>query len=447
MNNNKLHTYLILIVLLFAKCASANSTSFNLWDVYTLALKHNEDFNIAKYNTSIQEQQNRQVFSQLLPNIRLSRSHTHEVLNYGSGGGTSAAFLNSDVRSKQSIISLSQPVFNYANILSNRKTEYTTKVTDLRYYQSVQDSIYSTINAYFQVLNNKIELEQISIHLEFIKQNLNGIKKKYNFHQATKVDLTEADSSYQSTQLEVFRIKNSLSSDKLKLANYIGLDNTDYEIQLPQYRQLTKLDINDDWNYWLGVAKQNSYDVRISQSSSDSSDKDVEIATAGHLPTVDFSASYADSSDNRLIGDEHTDRIYRLELSIPIFQGLLTDARISEAEHRQEQSRLSLKKAHKSLVQDLRIAYDNMLFLKQRIKTLQLLVDVNKLKFDTTKSGLLVGLRTNLELLLASKELHDSKKDRKQATHNYILSYFRLKTIAGVLSESDIKLLNEILFN
>ncbi len=436
--NNKLNTiYLTIIILFSGECAGANF--FNLWDVYTLSLKHNEDFDIAKYNLTIQEQQNRQVFSRFLPTIRVGRNFIDTKTDYDT-----LAVLNSDVSSQQNIISLSQPVFNYVNILSNRKTDTTTDITDLRYLQSVQNSSYDVINAYFSVLDSKINLRQSLKHLSFVKQNLSEIKTKYDFHQATKVDLTEADSSYQSSQLEIYRINNSLSSAKLRLANYIGIDNTDYDVQLPLYEQLVKLDINDNWSYWLELAKKNSYDVRISQSLSNSSDADVDIALSGHLPTVDFSLSYNDTSNDS--NSSNIAKTYSLQLSIPIFEGHLVNARVSEAEYRQSQSKLSLKKTHKSLIQNLRIAYDNTQFLEQRIKTLKMLVDVNKLKFDTTKSGFVVGLRTNLEILLASGGLYDSIRDHKQAIHSYILSYFRLETIAGTLSKDDIKLLNKTLF-
>ena len=332
------------------------------------------------------------------------------------------------------------------NILNNKKSEQLTKITNLQYKNSIQSYIYDVVLSYFEVLDAKITLEQNVAYLEFVKKNLAEIKEKYELRQATKVDLIESQSRYSSAQLDVSMSNNNLSDTKLRLADYIGFYDTKYTIKVFKYKKLIKLVVNEDFNYWLNSTKKNNYDIRISNESYNSSTADVKIARAGHLPTLDLSLSYDKSINNDPINIDRLNKTYRLSLSIPVFQGNLVDAQIKNAKIQQKKSKLSLQKTHKLFVQNTRIAYDRMLFLKKRIKTLKSLTSFNKLKLDTTKDSFAIGIRTSFDVLLASKELHDSEINTKKAIHQYILSYLRLKMIAGTLSESDIRLLNNDVF-
>lgn len=429
------------ILFFFSGCVYASSP-LDLWRVYELAQTHYEDFDIAKYNLDIQYQQNRQVKSSLFPKINFGSNINQTDTNNHNG-------LDANTTNRSSFINISQPVFNRVNSLNNKKTQHTTRLVDLDYKKSIQNFTYDIVNAYFQVLDTQVNITQQKNYLDFLERNKIEIYEKYQARQVTKIDKLELESNYQSAKLEAKRLKNILYNDKRILAGYIGLDNTAYRIKHPDYKKLMQLTINDNWNYWSKLAQGNNYDLKIGQTTILSKKADVKIAAAGHLPSVNFNLRYSDTnntSDNRFSTLRNNETVYGLQLSIPIFQGQLVDAQISQAQDQQEKSQLTLEKTRKNLTQKLRTTYENTLFFKQRVSTLQQLSRANNAKLDAIKRSFAVGQRTNLDVLLAAQTGQESERDTKQAMHQYLLNYLQLQVISGVLSEESVRQINEGLF-
>jgi outer membrane protein len=63
----------------------------------------------------------------------------------------------------------------------------------------------------------------------------------------------------------------------------------------------------------------------------------------------------------------------------------------------------------------------------------------------STKLGLEVGVRTNLDVLNAQQQVTQVQRDLAQARYNALLNNIRLKAATGVLNEDDLRAVNGFL--
>jgi outer membrane protein, protease secretion system len=74
-----------------------------------------------------------------------------------------------------------------------------------------------------------------------------------------------------------------------------------------------------------------------------------------------------------------------------------------------------------------------------KIDALKQSVASAKLLIIATKKSQLGGVRTNLDLLDARKQLFEAKRDLSLARYNYLVAFINLKKAAGMLTQVDLE--------
>ncbi|MDH5377754.1 MAG: TolC family protein, partial [Gammaproteobacteria bacterium] len=74
----------------------------------------------------------------------------------------------------------------------------------------------------------------------------------------------------------------------------------------------------------------------------------------------------------------------------------------------------------------------------QRVGALGAALKSSESALEATQKGLEVGIRDNIDLLDAQKQVFSVKKDYAKARYDYHLSVIKLKEITGVLNEQDL---------
>ena len=77
-----------------------------------------------------------------------------------------------------------------------------------------------------------------------------------------------------------------------------------------------------------------------------------------------------------------------------------------------------------------------------QVNALQAALVSSQSSLDSTRLGLEVGVRTQVDVLNAQQQLFSTRRDLAQARYNYILSLLRLKAAVGTLTEDDIVRVN-----
>ena len=176
-------------------------------------------------------------------------------------------------------------------------------------------------------------------------------------------------------------------------------------------------------------------------------DQEVERNRAGHYPTVDAVAGYT-ISNGQNFGSQQVDTrtaTIGVELNLPIYQGGLTSSRVREAVANQEKARQDLEVATREASLQARQAWLNVNSGAARVRALEQALTSTKAQLDSTKLGLQVGVRTNLDVLNAEQQVLSAQRDLAGARYAYLLSGLSLKAAAGALSAADLQAIDKLL--
>jgi outer membrane protein len=189
----------------------------------------------------------------------------------------------------------------------------------------------------------------------------------------------------------------------------------------------------------------------------DIADANTRLQRTGHFPSLNFQAGYTEFTNNNfLIRDdfqnplfttelENRDLTYGLRLSVPIYQGGVVSSRTRQARFELSATQEDLDAQTYFTARQTRDAYRAVIAGIEQVQAFEQARISAESALEATKAGFEVGTRTIVDVLIAEQRFFQAQRDNSVARHTYILDHLRLKAAAGVLSEEDLRKVNEIL--
>jgi outer membrane protein len=261
---------------------------------------------------------------------------------------------------------------------------------------------------------------------------------------ATITDTHEAQSRYDLGNASEIAALNDLELKQWALQKIIGT--------LPQSLAAlaTSMPLQGpepgDMAQWVEAAQQNNLQVQIQRAAVEIANQEVARNRAGHHPTLDLVASYSDTGatgSNLGVGNDTKAGAIGLQLNLPLYQGGAISSRVREAVANQEKARQDLEQTVRQTALSTREAYFGVTSGIAQVKALEQALISSQSSLDSTKLGLEVGVRTNVDVLNAQQQLFSAKRDLYKARYSYLLSRLKLKSAAGSLSEDDLQQVNQ----
>ncbi len=367
--------------------------------------------------------------------------------NYNSRDGTE----DLDYNTRGWGVSLSQPVIRVQNWIAISQAEKVVLQADALLAQANQDLILRVTQAYFDVLLAQDNVALSEAQKSAFSQQLAQAKRNFEVGTATIVDTLEAQARFDQTAAVEIRDLNDLEVKRRALDQLVGkrIDG------LTPLRDglVLKLPDPNDIEAWVAAGAESSLQVIIAKAADDVSRREVDRAKAGHLPTLDLSASYnynrnpASSFGQLATGAGITSKNsdVGLVLSVPIFEGFGTQSRVREAVALRDRAAQDLENVQRTVAQSVR---QNFLFVSNGtsgVQALERALVSTQSQLDSTILGRDVGVRTSVDVLNAQQQVIQTRRDLQNARYNYLLNTLRLKAAAGRLAEPDLEEINRVL--
>jgi len=343
-------------------------------------------------------------------------------------------------------VTLSQPVFRMQNWIAISQADKQVIQAQATLYGQAQELALRVSQAYFDVLLAQDNVALSGAQKVAISEQLAQAKRNFEVGTSTIVDTLEAQARYdQSVAKEIADI-NDLEVRKRLLTVILG-KLPDGLVPLRDPLQLAEPKPNNP-EEWVKVANDGSYAVAVARAGYEIAQEEISRQRAGHLPTVDLSASYANAYDpttSTLLGSTTKSGVVGLTLSIPIFQGGLTQSRVREAVALRDKASQDLENTQRIVSQTVHQQFLNVTSGIAQVRALEQALASTQSQLDSTILGRDVGVRTSVDVLNAQQQVFQTRRDLQQARYNYLLYGLRLKAAAGLLAEPDIEEVNRAL--
>ncbi len=460
--------------------SSSSVWADNLLDVYNLAKDGDPTFLASEAGTRATSERVNQSMASLLPQISARINYgisDNDSTSTQSGiftpvGGTAEAFVGdpssseSKTTSNGYTINLSQEIYSHASWLNLKQSEKRALQAKVNHEGSKQDLIIRVADAYFNVLAAQDSVAFSKAETEAVSKELAQTKQRFDVGLIAMTDVHEAQSRHDRALANQIAAQNGLDNMHEALQQISGQYHydllglkTDIPLRNPQ---------PEDIKQWSKKAEENNINIKASKIGLEIAKKSISIFQAGHLPTLDLSASYSDSENDRetpaaqeikdnvgaetlgiltngVNNSQSTGSSISLNLNIPIYSGGRTSSQVKESQNLYLQAAHNLEAEHRRAVSSTRSSYLGVVAAVSSVNALNQAVISSQSALEATQAGFEVGTRTIVDVLLQTQQLFEAKRQHARARYDYILYTLKLKQATGLLTEKDLEIVNQML--
>ncbi|MGM3163080.1 outer membrane channel protein TolC [Dickeya undicola] len=422
---------------------SAVSQAEDLLQVYQQAKTTNPDLRSAAATRDAAFEKINEARSSLLPQLGLGADYTY------TSGYRDRRDINSNATSAS--LQLTQSIFNMSLWRSLTLQEKQAGIQDVSYQTSQQTLLLNTATAYFNVLRAIDSLSYVSAQKQSIYRELDQTTQRFNVGLVAITDVQNARAQYDSVLASEVTARNNLDNAMETLRQVTG----------QFYPQLAGLNIDrfspqkpDAVNGLLKEAENRNLSLLSARLSQDLAREQIRSAESGHLPTLSLTASTGvtntDFSGSRAVGDSFNNTYVGqnqvgLSFSLPIYSGGGTSSKVKQAQHSFVASSENMESAHRSVIQTLRSAHNNISASISSVNAYKQAVISAQSSLDAMEAGYQVGTRTIVDVLDATTTLYNAKQQLSGARYDYLINQLNLKQALGTLNEDDLRTLNAML--
>ena len=403
----------------------------NLSDAYRDAQAYDAQYAAARAALEAGREKAEQGRAGLLPQVDLSGNVTRSHVDSSLPGG------DVDYTGNGASINAVQPLFRKQNWVAFEQAKNQTRIAEMQFKLAEQELILRVAQAYFDVLQSQDNIAFIGAQKAAISEQLASAKRNFEVGTATITDTHEAQARYDLAAAQEIAERNTLNIRLRALEKLIGkpAGALDALVEPAQLKAET-----GGIDEWADRAARGNLQTEIQRIAKTIADQEVERNRAGHYPTLDAVAGY-NVNNNQNLGTLQADMrtaSIGLQLNLPIYQGGLVSSRVREAVANQEKARQDLEAAARDAGLSARQAYLNVESGVARVRALEQALVSSRAQLDSTKLGLSVGVRTNLDVLNAEQQVLSARRDLAGARYAYLLAGLSLKAAVGTLNPADL---------
>ena len=348
----------------------------------------------------------------------------------------------------QYTVTASQPLYRRQNVVALDQARQSLSQSDYVLSAAQQDLVVRVAQAYFDVQLARFTIELTQSQKAAVSENLAQAKRNFEVGTATITDTNDAQAKYDQIVAQEIAAQNDFDNKVAALRAIIGR----------QPKELRRFNANYDplpptpnaIEVWIDAALHDNSQVRIAQSNYDIAVLEVDRQRAGHYPTLDLVASFNQGyfgagtqvTISSFVANDQRQGQIGVQLNVPLYLGGSIESKVRQAVAGQEKARQDLEAARRAAELLAQTAFTGVTSGAAQINAFKQALVSAQVSYDSTKLGLEVGVRTNLDVLNQQQQVYQTRFNLAQAYYNFILSSLKLKQAVGTLSEADVEEIN-----
>lgn len=471
--NNKTSLYFAVILAFSVQALPANAE--DLLTIYRQALSQDPVLEAAKYSLEAAHQKIPQARAGFLPTVNWTANQARqsaitklkpvetakdtvtntdtEVLQEEVTKSTEtkpeAEPLDRVVRTHGWTLQLTQPIIRPVAWITYAQAGAQVRQAQAQYGLVQQDLILRAAQSYFDVVVAENNVRVAVAQDSSVNMQLTLAKRNFEVGTSTITDVHEARSRFELSKAQRIGAENELQAKQAELERITG--SLPLKLAPLQTQAMPPLPSPPDLTSWITKAKEQHPMVRVQEEAQEVASKEISKNRAGHLPTLDFTASRSSnfSSGSASAPTDLETRAksnqYSLQLVVPIYSGGAIDSRVKESIATLNKAHAELESARRQVATMARQAFSGVMNGHAQIEALTAAVTASKSSVDANKIGYKIGTRINIDVLNAEQQLFAAIRDLSKARVETFMQGLRLKASIGVLNEADLVELNQSL--
>jgi outer membrane protein len=445
-----------LIVGVILAASSSNLYAENLAEIYQLALQSDPAVQKAQAQALAAEEDIVQARAVLLPQLKASSTFSRgerDSQNYNDAFAPLGSTITSTADTTSYTFEVNMQIYRHDSWLRMSNAKKSAHRSDLNLNVVKQDLIVRVTQAYFDILSAKDDLEFAKAEQKAIERQLEQTKQRFAVGLTAITDVHEAQAQFDNAEADVIKAENKVYNTEEALRtitnsyprNLSALDTTSFSTSTP---------MPNSANEWQQIAEAKSLDLILQKINVDIAKRNIDIAQAGHYPTIDFRGTKGASKDKSgftTVNDTYQfpetpyydNQNLSITLSVPLFSGGATSSLVRQAQHNYVAASQDMDLTYRDVVRKTRNAYNDVRAAISGIRALEQSEISAESALKATEAGFEVGTRTIVDVLNSTRNLYNAKRNLSSTRYGYIQAILALKRAGGTISGRDIADINQ----
>lgn len=413
--------------------------ALGLMEAYSAALQNDPAYRAALYERRAGQQYKAIGRSYLLPNLSAIYSASKNQADISSDTTSGVIIEQRDYKSEVGAIQLRQPLFSLDSAARYRQGVAQTNTSEAQFAASRQELIVQLASLYAAANYAGDQLALTIAQRDAYGEQRRTNDRMFAKGEGTQTDMLETQAKFDLSEAQVLESRDAMTNACNALASLVG-------------REITKLDpLRDDFRAapmrpagfedWKAIALAQNPEIAAQRYAVETASQEVNKNRAGHAPRLDAVLSRNNNSSDTIntYKQDATINSVGLQLTLPLYAGGSVSALTHQAVANHEKAKANLDAKTSDVLIELRKQYNSTVSGMSRIDALVKSESSVRLLIYATQKSVKGGVRTNLDVLNAQRQMFEAKRDLAVARYNYLISYLRLRKAAGTLSVSDLQ--------
>ncbi|UCD23654.1 MAG: TolC family protein [Gemmatimonadota bacterium] len=447
---------------------------YSLARALQVALANSQSLKDTEMDLERANQQVREAWSGVLPDIRGTASYTRNVLQQqiflpaaffdpSAPAGELVAVKVGQDNSWQAGLTATQPLFEYTAVVGLGAAGRFKDLQHERVRGTAQQVVTAVRIAYFNVLLADENVRLIENSIERINRTLRETRALNRAGMASDYDVLLLEVQLSNFEPALRRAEFDRQSMLRNLIVEMGLhpetlievegnldqvDLTDFGNNSPANAALLTVSgvgvpPDVDFDEVQGLALERRSDVRQVRSNILLEEANLEAQKAEYYPALSFVGNFsiqAQQDGNPVFfGDNPNQRTSigtaGLVVQLPIFTGFSRDARVQQVKANIRQNEYRLERLQNQAINELRTMMDNVTEAQQRSESQRQAVAQAQRGFEIASAQYNAGIGSRLETTEAETALRESEFNYAQAVYDYLVARAQLELAVGLVPE------------
>lgn len=293
-------------------------------------------------------------------------------------------------------------------------------------YRTEQTVAYDVKEAYFGLLQARWDYDVARETVDVYQEQLDKARAGYEAGTVARSDVTAAEVDLGQARLERTRARSAVEVARATLLNTMGILDAPDDFSIQDMREHSAFSL--PFQEAFDRAKSSRPDLKAQELTLRAEKLNVQYQAKGLSPTLSAYGGYDWADGSSSDTDEWE---AGLTLSIPLYDGGLTSAKVDEARAKVAGTQADYESLVQEVALEVRTALLNIDEAWENIGTTELTVAQAKENLDLATGRYRVGVGNSLEVSQAAEDYSQAKKDSNQALYDYKLALARLEKAMG----------------
>ncbi|MEJ7588510.1 MAG: TolC family protein [Ferruginibacter sp.] len=420
---------------------------FTVQQTVDYGMKNSAQVKNALIDVLIQEQSNRDIASAAYPQISSFGNITNylniptNLLPGELAGQPAGTFIPVQFGTKYNAnggVSLTQIIFD-GQVFVGLQARKTSMEARRKYAEITQEDIKANImKVYYQLVVSKTQIDLLDANIERLLKLEHDTREIYKNGFAEKLDVDKLSVQIANLQTEKLRANNSVNNGYSGLKVLIGM---------PMKDSIVLTDSLDDSGIKDNILESVNYtytdrrDFQALQLTSKLNQYNIKRYQLSNIPALSLNANYSKQAQRTNFSffkggagyDWFTTSYVGLNISIPIFRGFSTRAKISQARLELQQTQNQVENLKVSIDNDVAVAKNNFATSTATMDFQKKNMELAEVVYEQTKKKYEVGTGSSTEINAAQTDLKAAQSNYINALYDAIIARVDLLKATGKL--------------